>query len=117
MPLDEAKAKGLVEMFDPKPPYLEHIGDLIDLERLRNAGLTRAWSIRCTAPAWATSATSCRGGKTQVHEIRGEINPAFPGMHNPEPIPRNLDATVAAVREFGAQTWRCARTATPTASA
>jgi phosphomannomutase len=37
------------------------------------------------------------GGSTQVFEIRGERNPAFPGMHNPEPITRNLDATREAV--------------------
>ena len=36
-------------------------------------------------------------------EIRSERNPAFPGMHNPEPIARNLEATREAVLAHGAQ--------------
>ena len=43
------------------------------------------------------------GGSNDVIEIRGERNPAFPGMHNPEPITRNLEATAAAVGEHNAQ--------------
>lgn len=106
MPLEEAKAKGLVEVFDPKPAYIQHLGELIDFERLREAG------IKVVAdPMYGAGQGYLRevlsGGKTQVHEIRGEINPAFPGMHNPEPIPRNLDVTVATVRASGAQVALC----------
>jgi alpha-D-glucose phosphate-specific phosphoglucomutase len=106
LPLDEAKARGLVQTFDPKPLYLDHLGKLIDFERLRDAGL-RVVADPMFGAGMGYLRGVLSGGKTHVHEIRGEINPAFPGMHNPEPIPRNLDATVAAVKEFGAQVALC----------
>jgi len=96
MPLEEAKSRGLVTMIDPKPPYLRHLSELVDLESIRSAGL------RVVAdPMFGAGAGYLRellsGGATQVFEIRGERNPAFPGMHNPEPIARNLDATREAI--------------------
>ena len=95
-PLEEAMEAGAVQMIDPKPPYLRHLGDLVDLETLRNAGLRVV-----VDPMFGAGAGYLRellsGGSTQVFEIRGERNPAFPGMHNPEPITRNLDATREAI--------------------
>ena len=101
LPLAEAKARGVVQMIDPKAPYIAHIGRLVDLDRLRNAGLRVVADPMFGAGAGYISELLA-GGSTVVHEIRGEVNPAFPGMHNPEPILRNLDATIAAVRETGA---------------
>jgi phosphomannomutase len=102
LPLDDAKARGLVQMIDPKPEYLSHLGELLDLDALRGSGLRVV-----VDPMYGAGAGYLRevltGGKTQVWEMRGERNPAFPGMHNPEPIPRNLEATSAFVREKGAQ--------------
>jgi phosphoglucomutase len=40
MPLAEARAKGLVEIFDPAPAYIAHLQQLVDLETLRQADLT-----------------------------------------------------------------------------
>jgi phosphomannomutase len=37
-------------------------------------------------------------GKTTVEEIRGERNPAFPGMGQPEPIAPNLGPSIAAAK-------------------
>jgi phosphomannomutase len=83
-------------MIDPKPPYLRHVSELVDLESLRNAGLRVV-----VDPMFGAGAGYLRellsGGSTQVFEIRGDRNPAFPGMHNPEPIARNLDATREAI--------------------
>ena len=102
MPLDEAKSRGIVRPFDPKPDYLKHLGELLDIERLRGAGLRVV-----VDPMYGAGAGYLRellsGGATQVCEIRGERNPAFPGMHNPEPILRNLEATCAAVQDYAAQ--------------
>jgi len=102
MPLEEAKAKGLVRMFDPRPDYLRHLSQLVEVERLREAGLRVVID-----PMHGAGAGYLRellsGGRTEVIEIRAERNPAFPGMHNPEPIARNLDATREAVLEHGAQ--------------
>src|SRR3990172_942934 len=38
LPLEEAKAKGLVRLFDPRPDYLRHLAQLVEIERLREAG-------------------------------------------------------------------------------
>jgi phosphomannomutase len=98
LPLDDAKASGLVEGIDPKQPYLKHLAELVELGRLRAAGLRVV-----VDPMWGAGAGYLRelvsGGKTEVIEIRSERNPAFPGMHNPEPIMRNLEATQRAVIE------------------
>ncbi|MEK7285311.1 MAG: phosphoglucomutase/phosphomannomutase family protein, partial [Chloroflexota bacterium] len=40
IPLDEAKARGRVEVFDPAPDYLARVGELFDLEAFRGAGYT-----------------------------------------------------------------------------
>ena len=39
MPIEDAKSNGLVEPFDPSAGYLDHVANLLDLARLRNAGL------------------------------------------------------------------------------
>jgi alpha-D-glucose phosphate-specific phosphoglucomutase len=106
LPLDEAKSRGLVQMFDPKPPYMEQLARLLDFKRLRNTRL----SVVCD-PMHGAGIGYIRdvlsGGTTKVYEIRGDINPAFPGMHNPEPIARNLELTQTVVRDLGAQVALC----------
>ena len=96
MDIADAKSRGLVQMIDPETPYVRHIANLVDLDRLRGAGLTVI-----ADPMYGAGAGYLRkmlsGGKTKVIEIRGDFNPAFPGMHNPEPIPRNLEATQYSV--------------------
>lgn len=102
MALEDAKSKGLVEMFNPQEPYLNHIAELIDLERLRSGGL-RVVADPMHGAGGGYIAQLLDGGTTTVWETRGEPNPAFPGMHNPEPIARNLATTAGIVRERGAQ--------------
>lgn len=102
MPLDDAKTQGLVETFNPQAPYLNHIAELVDLERLRMAGL-RVIADPMHGAGSGYIAQLLDGGTTIVWETRGEPNPAFPGMHNPEPIARNLVTTASLVRERGAQ--------------
>jgi alpha-D-glucose phosphate-specific phosphoglucomutase len=106
LPLDEAKSRGLVQMFDPKPPYIEHLGKLLDFKRLQNSGLRVVVDpMHGAGRGYIRDVLS--GGTTDVHEIRGDINPAFPGMHNPEPIARNLELTQTTVRDLGAQVALC----------
>jgi len=101
LPLGEAKAQGLVEFFDPRPAYREQIARLADLESLRAAGLRVVVdSMHGAGAGYIREQLS--GGKTQVWEIRAERNPVFPGMHNPEPIARNLAPLVQAVRRHKA---------------
>ncbi len=102
LPLAEAKAKGLVETFDPRPEYLTHISELVDLGSLRAAGLRVVVDSMHGAGAGYLRRLLA-GGKTRIWEVRSARNPAFPGMHNPEPIPRNLSPLRRAVRRHRAQ--------------
>lgn len=101
LPLEEAEARGLVRRFDPAPAYLEHLKALIDVEPIRQAGLTvvvdTMWG---NGAGWFPRLLS--GGKTRIIEIHNERNPIFPEMLRPEPIPPNVDVCLAKVREMGA---------------
>jgi alpha-D-glucose phosphate-specific phosphoglucomutase len=101
LPLPEAKARGLVETFDPRPPYRRQVARLVDLDFLRAAGL-RAVVDSMHGAAAGYIRQQLYGGKTQVREIRAARNPLFPGMHNPEPIARNLAPLTRAVRRHKA---------------
>ena len=102
LPLADAKAKGLVETFDPQPEYLAHVSELVDLGSLREAGLRVVVDSMHGAGAGYLRRLLV-GGKTQIWEVRSARNPAFPGMHNPEPIPRNLSPLRRAIRRHRAQ--------------
>ena len=101
MPLDEAQAKGLVKLWDPDPAYIAHIGHLVDLEKLRHAGL----KILCE-PMWGNAAgwfpRLLGGGSNEIVEIHAERNPLFPEMKRPEPIPPNIDVALQRAVEIGA---------------
>jgi phosphomannomutase len=84
MPIDQAKQLGLVEEFDPVPSYFAQVGKLVDLDRIRQAGLNVvADPIHGAGRGYFQALLT--GGKTVVNEIRGERNPYFSGV-NPEPI-------------------------------
>ncbi|MCW5878734.1 MAG: phosphoglucomutase/phosphomannomutase family protein [Anaerolineales bacterium] len=95
MPLQEALDAGLVTIFDAAPAYIEHLKDLIDLQPIKDAGLT----VMVDA-MWGNGAgwfpRLLEGGKTRVVEIHNERNPIFPEMLRPEPIRPNVDAGLKA---------------------
>ncbi len=96
LPMEAARAKGLVTDVEPSGSYLERLASLIDLEALRGLG----WGIVVDAMHGAGGGylpRLLRGGATQVREMRGRPNPAFPGMHNPEPVAHNLRGLSRAV--------------------
>lgn len=100
LPLEEAQERGLVEIVAPRRPYLEHLGELVDLEALRSAGLRVVIdSMYGAARGWLLELLS--GGQTQVQELHGERNPAFPGLQ-PEPIARHLGVLIDTVKSTGA---------------
>ncbi len=102
LPLDEAKAKGLVEVLDPQPDYIEHVSELVDLAGLRASGLRVVVdSMHGAGAGYVRGLLS--GGGTRVWEVRAARNPLFPGMHNPEPILRNLSPLRRALRRHGVQ--------------
>ncbi|MSQ12806.1 MAG: phosphoglucomutase/phosphomannomutase family protein [Dehalococcoidia bacterium] len=96
--LDRAKAQGLVRSARLAEPYLEHTRRFVDLSLVQDAGLRIVADAMHGAGAGYLSAL-LQGGKTTLTEIRGDRNPAFPSMHNPEPIAHNLAPLSNAVRE------------------
>ncbi len=97
----EAEPQGLVRRWDPDPAYIEHISGLVDLDRLRNAGL----KILCE-PMWGNAIgwypRLLSGGTNEVIEIHAVRNPTFPEMERPEPIPPNIDPALKRGVDIGA---------------
>jgi alpha-D-glucose phosphate-specific phosphoglucomutase len=95
--LGEAESRGLLEWFDPVPPYMAQLRRLVDLERIRAADLKA-----CIDPMYGSGIGYMRellaGGRLVLKELHGERNPIFPGLHSAEPIGRNLADLAAAVR-------------------
>jgi len=101
MPKAEAIAKGLIEVFDPAPPYLTHLNDLIAIEPIRQSPLhVVVDSMWGAGMGWLKSILA--GGDIKVEEIHGERNPVFPGMSRPEPIADNLSGLIEAVGQHKA---------------
>lgn len=95
--LAEAEQQGLLQRFDPRTPYVRRLHELVDLERIRAAGLRIAVdSMYGAGQGYFTELLS--GGETRVSELHNEVNPDFPGLHAPEPITRNLHALIEAMR-------------------
>lgn len=107
VPLSVALDEGIVERFDPRPAYDAHIARLIDLDRIRQAGLNIVFDAMHATGAGVLPRL-LGDGVTRIVELRAERNPIFPGMVAPEPIARNLaglsDAVVAASADIGLAT-------------
>ncbi len=101
MSYDRAASQGLIETFDPAPPYLANLAKLVDTQPIRDAGLKivvdAMWG---NGAGWLTRILG--GGRTQIIEIHNTRNPIFPEMKRPEPIPPNVDAGLAATVQHGA---------------
>lgn len=98
MPLADAEARGLLEYFNPQPDYLAHIASFVDVAAIRNAGLDIIVDAMHGAGA-GYFAELLDGGSTRVSEIRGEPNPAFPTMAQPEPLAHNLEPLINEVND------------------
>lgn len=101
MPLDQAKAQGLVTIFDAAPAYIEQLHRLVDIEAIKEAGFTVL--VDCmwgNGAGWFTRLLE--GGTTKVIEVHNERNPIFPHMTRPEPIPPNVDDGLSYVTKVGA---------------
>ena len=99
--LTEALQKGMIEIYDPDPAYLNHIAGMVDLEGIRNAGINVAVDSMHGAGAGYLSQL-LSGGSTKVFEIRDDVNPSFPGMAQPEPIDGNLTPLKNAIQNCNA---------------
>lgn len=84
MVFDDAVAQGLVTIIDPTADYIAQLGTMVNLDRLRAAGLRILHE-----PLYGASMGLFRqifdGSSTTVKELHGERNPGFGGLH-PEPL-------------------------------
>ncbi len=90
-------AEGNIQPTNMLSPYLDQLTSLVDIDRIKSAGLNIAVDSMHGSGAGIV-ATLLQGGKTQVTEIRDEINPAFPGMKQPEPVEDNLAPLISAIK-------------------
>jgi phosphomannomutase len=99
--LADALRSGSIVYFDARPAYMAQIAQLIDVTPIRNAGLRividNMWG---NGAGWLSEILG--GGSTIVKDVHAERNPLFPEMLRPEPIPPNVDAGLAAGKEFDA---------------
>jgi alpha-D-glucose phosphate-specific phosphoglucomutase len=90
----------LIRRFDPAWAYYEHLSGLVDLDVISNG------EMRIVSDAMYGSGRKCIADmlartRCRVHEIRGEMNPGFGGIH-PEPVARYLSALGAAIQTYHA---------------
>ncbi len=98
---DDGVKSGAIANFNADDEYIARLKSLVDLERIKSAGLNVLID-----PMWGNGAgwftRLIGGGKTRITEIHSERNPIFPEMLRPEPIPPNVDAGLKKGREIGA---------------
>jgi phosphoglucomutase len=89
------------ESLDPKPIYLKRLGEIIDLEGIRKAGVKVAFD-----PMWGAargySDELLRGGGVQVATVHDYRDVLF-GGHAPEPDDHLLEDLRKKMKETGAQ--------------
>ncbi len=95
MDFDQARRLDLIKKFNPIPEYYEHLRKLIDFdtiaEKRRQLVVDSMYGSGKGVIKGILQGTGC-----EVHEIRGELNPGFGGVH-PEPIARHLGALAGAI--------------------
>jgi len=83
VPFDDAVRTGLVEKFDADDAYLRQLGHLVDIEKIRQAG------IKAVADPMYGAGSGYFRRLLGIDEINDGINPSF-GGRSPEPIGENL---------------------------
>jgi phosphomannomutase len=92
-------ASGRLELADPIPDYLAQLGTMVDLQRLRDAGLRILHEAMYGAGA-GLLAEALGAGRTHIEQLHNERNPGFGGMH-PEPIDRYMPEAMARMAAGG----------------
>ncbi len=93
----QAKRETLLSDFNPLPIYFAKLKNLVNIERIRAAGFKVAVDAMYGAGGGVWPQLLA-GGTTTVTELRSDINPSFPGMHSPEPLPQNLTQLAELVK-------------------
>lgn len=100
MNYDEALRTERIRRFDPSWTYYQHLGELIDFDRI-NARELNVVADAMYGAGRGTFPSLLARTRTNVVEIRGTLNPGFGGIH-PEPIPQFLKELVATVQNLHA---------------
>jgi alpha-D-glucose phosphate-specific phosphoglucomutase len=104
-PVPRAAQPAKIEEVDFLPPYLESIQSFTSLDALSKCGMKFAIDSMYGAGLTFLSDIFTRLGVAHV-QIRGNADPAFPGI-NPEPIEPNIRALGEAVVANGCQAGLC----------
>lgn len=110
-PLDHARQAGLLTDINPLPDYLAQLERLANLPRIQAAGLQVVvdamhgaggglWPMLLGQPPQQVE-NPTPNRLTSLTELRGQPNPNFPGMHNPEPLSHNLTQLAETVKAVG----------------
>jgi len=96
MDYGQALKLDLIRLFDPAWAYYQHLSTLLDLDVISTS------ELRVVADAMYGSGRGVfrdllSRTRCHLHEIRGEMNPGFGGIH-PEPMGQYLQALVAAIQ-------------------
>jgi phosphomannomutase len=95
MDLDQAREMGLIKRFNPIPDYYDHLRTLINFDIVAE-NPPRVVVDSMHGSGRGVIKGILQGTGCEVHEIRGEMNPGFGGVH-PEPIGRQLGALAGAI--------------------
>jgi len=93
---DHNVAHGLVTTYDPRPSYYAQIAHMVELDAIKAAGL-RIVHECMYGSGYGYVTDLIGGGRTAVTELHNRRNPLFGGL-NPEPIPPNIDSTIALMK-------------------
>ena len=82
-------AKGYIRWYDPQPSYIKNLNNFVNIEAIKHSKLKILIDpMYGSAQGWLLKILE--GSTTTPTEIHSTINPSFPSLQAPEPIPKNL---------------------------
>ncbi len=96
MEYQQAMKRDLIRRFDPAWAYYQHVSTLVDLDTI-SGGELRVVSDAMYGSGRGAFRDLLSRTRCHLHEIRGEMNPGFGGIH-PEPMAHYLQALSAAIQ-------------------
>ncbi len=92
---------GSYEKLEIMPVFVDQLRRVVDVSPIKSSGL-KVVVDSMHGSGSGIIRNVLEDGNIEVIEIRGEANPAFPGMTQPEPVEHNLQPLIQAVRDSGA---------------
>jgi len=90
-------SKDKITLFDPDPEYFKQINKLVNIKKIKDAGITMVVDAM-----HGSGAGYFKRLGLDVIEIRGNIDTTFGGI-NPEPIPANLNESISYMKNISKQ--------------